>query len=55
MQGKHLNESYTLRIPEDLKNWAKRKAEKDGRSLNSFVTRQLEKARKEDEQNVQPA
>lgn len=39
---------YGLRMPDDLKEWVKKKAEEQGRSMNSFIVRQLESQRAEE-------
>lgn len=39
---------FGLRMPDDLKDWIKRKAKEQGRSMNNFVVHLLESQRAED-------
>ena len=39
--SKHKHLQYNLRMPEELKNFLKEQAKKDGRSLNNFLVNTL--------------
>jgi len=39
---------FGLRLPDDLKAWVKAKAEEQGRSMNSYIVRQLQSLRAEE-------
>ena len=39
---------FGLRLPDDLKDWVKEKAEEQGRSMNNFIVRQLESQKAEE-------
>ncbi len=55
MASAHKHASFTLRIPESLKNWMKEKAEQDHRTLNAFIVKTLEDKRAEETQHATTA
>jgi predicted HicB family RNase H-like nuclease len=42
MATKHKHPSFSLRIPQSLKDWAKDAAESDRRTLNAFIVKMIE-------------
>lgn len=49
MEEKQVNKSVMLRIPEDLKDWVKKKAAKAERSANWTIVKIIEQAKREEE------